>query len=169
MSLTSSQSVETFDNEGAEESPPDDFTEIEESPKEDDGRFRGSVLPTGMAISSMILALTSLSGSWASQMLAERLVLASRISHQGRGMASQIDTLYLNPWHTTALTNGAFAATALLMATIVLVHGRGGRTSQLALWVRGAAFTGIFLGFMGLVIALIMRFDMLAPLPAIPS
>jgi hypothetical protein len=128
------------------------------------------VAAAAAALTGAGLGLVSLSGSWVSRILTERQTLIGQIeSADAASTREKIAALYGDPWHTTALVNGCFAALALLIGLFVLARpafGPADRTPPL--WVRAASWTAVVLGLLGLLISGVMYTDVLTPLPSAP-
>lgn len=101
--------------------------------------------------------------------LSERATLIGQIKTSQTGTAAQqIQEIYGNSWHTTALVNGVFALLALVVGAIVLARpafGTPGRAEQ-PVWVKAVALAGVVLGVIGLLISAGMYLDLFAALPS---
>ena len=131
--------------------------------------------PSGLAAGATAvvaagLGLASLTGTWLSDLMASRQELIGQINGQTATPEEQVATIYGTPWHTTALFNGFFALTAIILAGVALAiptitkDGRGSPA-----WVRAVAVGGLALGALGLLIAAVMWFDVFTDLPAVPE
>ncbi|MFF0741852.1 hypothetical protein ACFYVL_15760 [Streptomyces sp. NPDC004111] len=132
------------------------------------------------AIVSAGLGLVALTGGWTGRVLAERETLVGQLTlSKSSDPAAQIDGLYGNAWHTTALVNGGFALLALLVGAGVLLALRSGARPAPAtgpaaaaarpVWIRAVAWGGVILGIIGLLISAGMYFDLFAAMPTPPS
>ncbi|MFI5805344.1 hypothetical protein [Streptomyces sp. NPDC051561] len=124
------------------------------------------------AIVSAGLGLVALTGGWTGRVLAERETLVGQLSlSKASDPAAQIDGLYGNAWHTTALVNGGFALLALLVGVGVLLAVRS--TSPAAaprpVWIKAVAWGGVALAVIGLLISAGMYFDLFAAMPSAPA
>ncbi|WP_409374877.1 hypothetical protein [Streptomyces griseolus] len=116
------------------------------------------------------LGVVSLSGAWTGRVAAERETLIGQIKSSSGGSGSatqQISEIYGNAWHTTALVNGLFALLALLVGVFVLVRPAFGAPAAHPRpgWIRAVARAGIALGILGVLISVVMYFDLALPLP----
>ncbi|WP_433545538.1 hypothetical protein ACQPZG_10485 [Streptomyces sp. CA-294286] len=121
------------------------------------------------------LGLVALVGGWPSRVLAERETLDGQLHlTQGSAPGAQIDGLYGNAWHMTALVNGGFALLAVLAGVGALLALRTSASRAAAgavprpTWMRVAAWGGVVLGILGLVISAGLYFDLFAPMPTPP-
>uniref|UniRef100_A0AAU2V1H0 Integral membrane protein n=1 Tax=Streptomyces sp. NBC_00003 TaxID=2903608 RepID=A0AAU2V1H0_9ACTN len=121
------------------------------------------------AVVAGALGAVSLSGTWMGKTLSERATLIGQIkTSQSSTAAQQIQEIYGNSWHTTALVNGVFALLALIVGAFVLARpafGTPGRAEQ-PVWVKAVALAGVVLGVIGLLISAGMYLDLFAALPS---
>ncbi|MEU7035294.1 hypothetical protein ABZ958_16615 [Streptomyces sp. NPDC046237] len=111
------------------------------------------------AVVSAGLGLAALTGTWVGKVVSERETLIGQIKAQGGTAAQQINEIYADAWHSTALVNGVFAFLALVVAVLVLVR------PQRPTWVRAVALAGAVLGAIGLFLSAGMFFDLFLNLP----
>ncbi|MEU6984891.1 hypothetical protein ABZ946_15925 [Streptomyces sp. NPDC046324] len=111
------------------------------------------------AVVSAGLGLAALTGTWMGKVVSERETLIGQIKAQGGTAAQQINEIYADAWHSTALVNGVFAFLALVVAVLVLVR------PQRPTWVRAVALAGAVLGAIGLFLSAGMFFDLFLNLP----
>lgn len=158
------------DVEGADEGEDEDGDAgvLEEAPQ-----ATSSGVGTGAAaVVSTVLGFVALSGTWISDVAAERERVAGQLGmSQTAGPAEQITAMYGDPWHMTALVNGGFALLALVVAAVVLARPAFGApgTSGRPGWVRSFAWAGLALGVVGLLVSAGMYFDLFASMPAPPA
>ncbi|MER7760920.1 hypothetical protein [Streptomyces sp. NPDC097619] len=135
-----------------------------------DSRPPSGVGSAVLALSGAGLAVAALTGTWVSRVLSERQTLIGQIdSADATTSAAKISALYGDAWHVTALTNGAFAAVALLLGLFVLVRPAFGAPGRiLPVWVRAAAGSAVVLSLLGLLVAVLMYTDVFTPLPTAP-
>ncbi|MEU3371305.1 hypothetical protein ABZ734_12625 [Streptomyces sp. NPDC006660] len=121
------------------------------------------------AVVAGALGAVSLSGTWMGRTLSERATLIGQIKTSQSGTAAQqIQEIYGNSWHTTALVNGVFAVLALIVGAAVLARpafGTPGRSEQ-PVWVKAVALAGVVLGVLGLLISVGMYLDLFAAMPS---
>ncbi|MFD7918704.1 hypothetical protein ACFV3R_05715 [Streptomyces sp. NPDC059740] len=136
----------------------DDVLLVEEEPAQ-----RRSPVGAGVAaVVSAGLGLASVTGTWLGTVMSERQTLVGQIKVQSGKATDQLAAVYGQPWHTTALVNAVFAVLALLVG-LLGVSGRG------PAWVRSVAWGGVVLGLIGLVIAALTYFGVLAGVPQLPA
>ncbi|MGW6566820.1 hypothetical protein [Streptomyces sp. NPDC054975] len=114
------------------------------------------------AVVSTGLGLAALTGTWVGKVTSERETLIGQIKAQGGTAAQQIDEIYADAWHSTALVNGVFAFLALVVAVLVLLR------PQRPVWVRAVAVAGAVLGAIGMFLSAGMYFDLFLSLPTAP-
>lgn len=129
-----------------------------------------SAIVTGAAaVAGAALALSSLTGTWLSNVVSQRQGLIGQIKTSGGTPKAQIAAGYGTPWHTIALVNGIFAVVALLVCGGVLLHPASRARAARGHWSQALAWGGAVLALIGLLIAGAMWFDLFADLPVVPS
>ncbi|MFI9490291.1 hypothetical protein ACIG8K_01745 [Streptomyces halstedii] len=142
---------------------PGPYDEAEATASAEAGSGAAAVVAAGLGV-------VSLSGAWTGRVAAERETLIGQIKSSSGGSGSatqQISEIYGNAWHTTALVNGLFALLALLVGIFVLVRPAFGAPAAHPRpgWIRAVARAGIALGILGVLISVVMYFDLALPLP----
>ncbi|MFD0007896.1 hypothetical protein ACFVJ4_36545 [Streptomyces sp. NPDC127178] len=127
------------------------------------GRRTGTAVGAA-AVVCVGLGLASITGTWVGTVLSERQRLIGQINSSTDGPAQQIERIFGATWHTIAAVNGAFALAAVLLAAVVLIGARSAVP-----WVRIAAWGGLALGVLGLLIAGGIWFDLFIGLPQVPA
>ncbi|WKV71718.1 hypothetical protein AW27_009370 [Streptomyces sp. PCS3-D2] len=140
----------------------DDFRE-----EEADAEQPSQVGSAAFAIVSAGLSVVALSGSWVAGIVSERASIAARLElSQAADANAQIAAQFVNPWHTTAMVNGVFSALALIIATFVLALPAFGTPERtLPAWVRSVSWAAIGLGALGVLLFVLMYFDLLLAVP----
>jgi hypothetical protein len=120
------------------------------------------------AVVSAALGLVSLNGGWIGTVAAARQNLIGQLqTSSNASVAKQIQELYGDAWHTTALWAGLFALVALITGAVVLAvpaFGAPGRPQ--APWIKSVAWGGVALGVVGLLLAVLKYSDALLALPS---
>ncbi len=113
------------------------------------------------------LGVVALSGSWVAGIVSERASVAARLElSQAADANAQIAAQFVDPWHTTAMVNGIFSALALIIATFVLaLPAFSSPERTLPTWVRSVSWAGIGLGAVGVLLFVLMYFDLLLAIP----
>ncbi|WP_030708375.1 hypothetical protein [Streptomyces sp. NRRL F-2580] len=124
----------------------------------------------GSAASAIVaagLGVVALSGSWVAGIVSERASIAARLElSQAADANAQIAAQFVDPWHTTAMVNGVFSALALIIATFVLALPAFSTPERiLPTWVRSVSWAGIGLGALGVLLFVLMYFDLLLAIP----
>ncbi|TRV78472.1 hypothetical protein FKN01_12250 [Streptomyces sp. 130] len=143
---------------------------VEETDDADDTdeQTSGRLAAASAAVVSAGLGVVGLTGAWSGRVAAERETLIGQIkTSSGGSAAQQINEIYGDAWHATALVNGLFGLLALLVGSYVLVRPAFGAPAPRpqAGWVRAVARGGIALGALGILISLAMYFDLIVALP----
>ncbi|KOU52595.1 hypothetical protein [Streptomyces sp. WM6378] len=168
---TAPEAPDAQDPEKAElEDGLDEAGEADEADELDDEPAPRPAFGTGAAaVVASALGAVSLSGTWMGKTLSERATLIGQIKTSQTGTAAQqIQEIYGNSWHTTAVVNGVFALLALVVGAVVLARpafGTPGRAEQ-PVWVKAVALAGVVLGVIGLLISAGMYLDLFAALPS---
>lgn len=119
------------------------------------------------AIVAAGLGVVALSGSWIGGIVSERARVTSQLKlTQAADVNAQISAQFVDPWHTTALVNGIFSALALIIAIFVLaLPAFSSPQRTLPTWVRSVSWAGIALGVLGVLLFVLMYFDLLLTIP----
>ncbi|MGZ2357477.1 hypothetical protein LRE75_12440 [Streptomyces sp. 372A] len=145
-----------------------DADAVEESDDDTAEETSGRLAAASAAVVSAGLGVVGLTGAWSGRVAAERETLIGQIkTSSGGSAAQQINEIYGDAWHATALVNGLFGLLALLVGGYVLVRpafGAPARQPQ-AGWVRAVARGGLVLGILGVLISVAMYFDLIVALP----
>ncbi|MEU6313408.1 hypothetical protein [Streptomyces sp. NPDC047014] len=130
-------------------------------------RKPGHVGSAAFAIVSAGLGVVALSGSWVSGIVSERASVLARLElTQAADANAQIAAQFVDPWHATAMVNGIFAVLALIIATFVLaLPAFSSPERHLPTWVRSVSWAGIGLGALGVLLFVLMYFDLLLAVP----
>ncbi|MFI7177970.1 hypothetical protein [Streptomyces spororaveus] len=148
----------------------DEVTEIDlddEALLGDEDREPSHVGSAAFAIVAAGLAVVALSGGWVAGIVSERASLTARLElTQAADANAQIAAQFVDPWHTTAMVNGIFSALALILATFVLALPAFSTPERtLPTWVRSVSWAGIGLGALGVLLFVLMYFDLLLAIP----
>ncbi|MCX5011558.1 hypothetical protein OG765_11245 [Streptomyces sp. NBC_00555] len=124
----------------------------------------------GAAASAIVaagLSVVALSGSWVAGIVSERKSITGRLElSQAADANAQIAAQFVGPWHATALVNGIFSTLALIIAVFVLALPAFGTPERtLPTWVRSVSWAGIALGALGILLFVLMYFDLLLAIP----
>jgi hypothetical protein len=125
------------------------------------GQGAGAVVAAG-------LGLISLTGSWVSTVASARETLMGQLRTQTSApVGKQIEAVYGNAWHATALWGGLFALAALVVGVVVLARPAFGVPGKpQAAWIKSVAWGGVCLGLIGLLLAVLKYTDILLGLPS---
>ncbi|MFD7262258.1 hypothetical protein [Streptomyces sp. NPDC059874] len=153
--------VELTDEDLDDDELADEFDEQAE-PKE-----QGHVGAAASAIVAAGLGVVALSGSWVGGIVSERAGVVGRLElSQTADVNGQIAAQFVQPWHATALVNGIFAALALIVGILVLaLPALGSPQRTLPTWVRSVSWAGVALGALGVLLFVLMYFDLLLTIP----
>ncbi|MFE9927579.1 hypothetical protein [Streptomyces sp. NPDC005533] len=149
---------------------PEDETFAEDEDEDGDEAETAQPGHVGSAASAIVaagLGVVALSGSWVAGIVSERASIAARLElSQAADANAQIAAQFVDPWHTTAMVNGVFSALALIIATFVLALPAFSTPERvLPTWVRSVSWAGIGLGALGVLLFVLMYFDLLLAIP----
>ncbi|MET9690690.1 hypothetical protein ABZY81_19780 [Streptomyces sp. NPDC006514] len=145
-------------------------TDLDDEAFADDQAEDGEPSQVGSAAFAIVaagLGVVALSGSWVAGIVSERASVAARLElTQAADANAQIAAQFVDPWHTTAMVNGIFSALALIIATFVLaLPAFSSPERTLPTWVRSVSWAGIGLGALGVLLFVLMYFDLLLAIP----
>ncbi|MGW0706826.1 hypothetical protein ACWD4G_12835 [Streptomyces sp. NPDC002643] len=120
------------------------------------------------AIVSVVLALVSLTGSWVGNVAQARNQMFGQLeTAQNADVATMLHQYYGESWNANALVAGIFALVGLLVGVFVLMRPAFGDPDQVqAPWVKSAAWAGITVAFIGLILAVLKYTDILLSVPS---
>ncbi|MDQ8701946.1 hypothetical protein RCO28_05505 [Streptomyces sp. LHD-70] len=149
----------------------DDFEDAEDSDSETEAVSQDKSYGVGQGAAAVIaagLGVVSLTGSWVGTVAAARSNLVGQLeTAQTAGVAQQIQALYGNQWHLTALIGGAFALLAVVVGVVVLARPSFGTPGRVqAPWIKSVAWAGVGLGAIGLLLAVAKYTDLILGLPS---
>ncbi|NGO80398.1 hypothetical protein G6045_32785 [Streptomyces sp. YC504] len=152
--------------EPAEDTADDLDTLDEDAPEEKSATGVGQ---GAAAVVSAGLGIVALTGSWVGTVASARASLVGQLETSSTAsVAQQVEAVYGDSWHATALVGGAFALLALLVGAFVLARpafGAPGRVVQ-APWIKSVAWAGVALGVVGLLLAVAKYLDLFMGLPS---
>ncbi|MGW4899725.1 hypothetical protein ACWEO9_10640 [Streptomyces albidoflavus] len=146
----------------------DDLDADDEAAAEDSA----TAAPTGIAagaaaIVSVVLGVVSLTGGWLGTIASARASLIGQLeTSQGAGVADQVQAIYGDSWEAAALVGGAFAAVGLLVGIGVVLRVAYWPARTGPVWVRSAAWAGVAVGLVGLLLALSKYTGLLLGVPS---
>ncbi|WP_340376063.1 hypothetical protein U5640_13565 [Streptomyces sp. SS7] len=119
------------------------------------------------AVVAAVLGFVSLSGSWIGTIAGARQTLVGQLQTSSTaGVAKQVQVLYSDAWHATALWAGLFALAALVVGVVVLARPAFGNPGPQAPWIKSVSWAGVVLGVIGLLLAVLKYTDALLGLPS---
>ncbi|MFD5182944.1 hypothetical protein ACFWMQ_09980 [Streptomyces sp. NPDC058372] len=127
---------------------------------------------TGMAagaaaIVSVVLGVVSLTGGWLGTIASARASLIGQLeTSSGAGVADQVQAIYGDSWEAAALVGGAFAVAGLLVGIGVVLRVAYWPARTGPVWVRSAAWAGVAVGLIGVLLALSKYTGLLLGLPS---
>ncbi|MFD8635283.1 hypothetical protein [Streptomyces sp. NPDC059533] len=146
----------------------EDLADDEFADEQAEAQESGHVGSAAFGIVAAGLGAVALSGSWIGGIVAERARVTSQLKlSQAADVNAQIAAQFVDPWHTTALVNGIFSALALIIGILVLaLPALGTPQRTLPAWVRSVSWAGVALGAIGVLLFVLMYFDLLLAIPA---
>jgi hypothetical protein len=145
---------------------PEELLELDD--EEDGGEAAGSGVVSGaFGLTSLGLAVASLSGSWLGNVYGTRAqyfadLHAKTAASQVQSTQNSLDA-FASGWHGQAVIGGIFALAALLFGAGVLASPSLLLSGKTPAWARGAALAGIIVGAIGLLLAILAFYGLLAP------
>ncbi|MFF3622938.1 hypothetical protein [Streptomyces sp. NPDC002467] len=160
--------VEPTAEPAAVELADEELTDDEFADEQAEAQESGHVGSAAFGIVAAGLGAVALSGSWIGGIVAERARVTSQLKlSQAADVNAQIAAQFVDPWHTTALVNGIFSALALIIGILVLaLPALGTPQRTLPAWVRSVSWAGVALGAIGVLLFVLMYFDLLLAIPA---
>ena len=138
--------------------------ELRELDDEDDAEeSAGSGVVSGaFGLTALALAFTSLGGGWLSTVYGARAEYVAELKIKTSSTQGSLDAFH-SSWHAQAALGGIFALAALLFGAGVLTAPSQLLSGKTPAWARAAALGAIILAAIGLLLAVLGWFDILAP------
>ncbi|CAM5522972.1 hypothetical protein ACWGSE_17720 [Streptomyces diastaticus] len=134
---------------------------------EADAAGRTGMAAGAAAIVSVVLGVVSLTGGWLGTIASARASLIGQLeTSQGAGVADQVQAIYGDSWQAAALVGGAFAAAGLLVGIGVVLRVAYWPARTGPVWVRSAAWAGVAVGLIGVLLALSKYTGLLLGVPS---
>jgi hypothetical protein len=146
----------------AEPEQPEELAEFDDS--DDDGEEpTGSGFVSGaFGLTSLVLAVVSLTGGWLGTVYGARAEYVAELNTKTQSTQASLDAFH-SSWHGQAALGGIFAIAALLFGAGVLASPALLLSGKTPGWARATALGGLILGAIGLLLALLAWFNILAP------
>jgi hypothetical protein len=138
--------------------------ELAEFDEDDDGTDEptGSGFVSGaFGITSLVLAVASLTGGWLGTVYGARSEYLVELNTKAQSAQASLNAFH-SSWHGQAAIAGIFAIAALLVGAGVLASPSLLLSGRAPAWVRATALGGIILGLIGLLLAILTWFNVLA-------
>lgn len=142
---------------------PEELAEFDEDDETEETVGSGFV-SGAFGLTSLVLALVSLGGGWLGTVYGARAEYLFEL--KGSAQSAQSAQFSLNAihssWHGQAAIAGIFAIAALLIGVGVLASPSLLLSARTPAWVRASALGGISLGLVGLLLAILTWFNVVA-------
>jgi hypothetical protein len=148
--------------ETAEPEQPEELAEFDDG--DDDGEEpTGSGFVSGaFGLTSLVLAIVSLTGGWLGTVYGARAEYVAELNTKTQSTQASLDAFH-SSWHGQAALGGIFAIAALLFGAGVLASPALLLSGKTPGWARATALGGLILGAIGLLLAILAWFNILAP------
>jgi hypothetical protein len=160
LDLSSAAEIQTTPEE-----LPDELLELDDD-GDDDSEESTGLLAGAFGFTALALGFLSLSGSWLSSVYNSRASAHSQIFAKTATTQTQENQIGLNAltsgWHAQAAIGGIFALAALLVGVGVLASPSLLLSGKAPAWARAAGIAGIVLGVIGLLLAILTWYGVLA-------
>jgi hypothetical protein len=155
-------SVAVSEPELAEPEQPEELREIDDEDDAEDAAGSG-VVSGAFGLTALALAVGSLvGGGWLGTVYGARAEYIAELKEKTQTTQASLDAFH-SSWHAQALLGGIFALAALLFGAGVLTAPSLLLSGKSPAWTRAAALGAIIIAAIGLVLALLGWFDVLAP------
>ena len=149
----------------AEPEQPEELAEFESADDDgdDDGEPVGSGFVSGaFGLTSLVLAVVSLTGGWLGTVYGARAEYVAELKTKTQSTQASLDAFH-SSWHGQAALGGIFALAALLFGAGVLASPALLLSGKTPGWARATALGGLILGAIGLLLAILAWFNIIAP------
>jgi proteasome assembly chaperone (PAC2) family protein len=158
---TETVSAAVSEPELVEPQQPEELIEVEE---EDDAEEVGGsgVVSGAFALTALAFGVASLTGSWLGTVYSARAEYVAELKEKTQTTQASLDAFH-SGWHAQAALGGIFALAALLFGAGVLASPSLLLSGRTPTWARAAALGGIIIGAVGLLLAILGWFNVIAP------
>ena len=139
---------------------PEELAEFDEDDETEEAVGSGFV-SGAFGITSLVLAVASLTGGWLGTVYGARSEYLVELKTTSQSAQASLNAFH-SSWHGQAAIAGIFAIAALLIGAGVLTAPSLLLSGRAPAWVRATALGGLVLGLIGLLLALLTWFDVLA-------
>lgn len=140
--------------------PPEELAEFDEDDETEEAVGSGFV-SGAFGLTSLVLALVSLGGGWLGTVYGARAEYLVELKTSTQSAQASLNAFH-SSWHGQAAIAGIFAIAALLIGVGVLASPSLLLSARTPAWVRASALGGIILGLVGLLLAILTWFNVLA-------
>jgi hypothetical protein len=124
------------------------------------------VVAGAFGLASLALGIVSLGGNWLGNVFGNRAQYFAELhvktaTSQAQSTQQSLDAFHSN-WHAQAAVGGIFALAALLIGAFVLAAPSLLLSGKSPAWARATAMSGIIIGTLGLLLAVLTWFNVLA-------
>jgi hypothetical protein len=147
----------------AEPEQPEELAEFDDSGDDDGEEPTGSGFISGaFGLTALVLGLVSLTGGWLGTVYGARAEYVAELNTKTQSTQASLDAFH-SSWHGQAALGGIFAIAALLFGAGVLASPALLLSGKTPAWARASALGGLILGLIGLLLAILAWFNILAP------
>jgi hypothetical protein len=145
----------------AEPEQPEELAEFDEDDEDEEAANSGFV-SGAFGITSLVLAVASLTGGWLGTVYGARAEYVIELKTTQQSTQASLNAFH-SSWHAQAALGGIFAIAALLVGAGVLASPSLLLSGRNPAWTRATALGGLIIGLIGLLLALLTWFNVLAP------
>jgi len=143
----------------------EELLEIEDD--DADGSEGSGAVAGAFGLTALVFGIVSLGGNWLGAVFGNRSQYFSELhaktaTTQTQSTQISLDAFHSN-WHAQAALGGIFALAALLIGAFVLLSPSLLLSGKSPAWARATALAAIIVGAIGLLLAILVWFNLLAP------
>ena len=140
---------------------PEELAELDEDDETEEAAGSGFV-SGAFGITSLVLAVASLTGGWLGTVYGARAEYQVELKSTAQSAQASLNAFH-SSWHGQAALGGIFALAALLFGAGVLASPALLLSGKTPGWARATALGGLILGAIGLLLAILAWFNIIAP------
>jgi hypothetical protein len=148
----------------AESHQPEELADFDETDEDADGEGHSATgfVSGAFGLTSLGLALASLTGGWLGTVYAARAEYAVELKATSQNTQTSLNAFH-SSWHAQAALGGIFALASLLIGAGVLASPALLLSGKTPAWARATALGGVILAVIGLLLAILTWFNVIAP------
>ncbi|MBS2964578.1 hypothetical protein KGA66_16095 [Actinocrinis puniceicyclus] len=153
---------ELAESELVESNEPEELADFDVADEDGEENTGSGFVSGAFGLTSLALALASLSGGWLGTVYGAREEYLVELKATSQNTQTSLNAFH-SSWHAQAALGGIFALASLLIGAGVLASPALLLSGKTPAWARATALGGVILALIGLLLAILTWFNVIAP------